>query len=195
MKKNLIVFYSSSHPTSSHLKISIYPSIPTLRYCRHHHPVPLVKSEEFTLRVEGEGLKPTDFTLQELKEKFPAHKVTMTQQCAGNRRSELHRVRPTQGLLWAQGTISTGEFVGVRVRDVVESCLLNKDDNQSVDKALGKLGAKHVHFVAIDEPYAGRGNVAFLLFSSLSPHQSFPIPLLTSLLCSGTMLRFRCKKH
>ena len=156
-KRHPALVVRKQKPFNCETPVSLIPDqyiTPTaLWYCRHHHPVPLVNPEEFTLRVEGEGLRSTDFTLKQLREKFPAHKVTMTQQCAGNRRSELHKVRPTQGLLWAQGTISTGEFVGVRVRDVVESCLLNKDDKESVDKALAKIGAQHVHFVAIDEPY------------------------------------------
>jgi sulfite oxidase len=166
-KRHPALVVRKQKPFNCETPVSLIPDqyiTPTaLWYCRHHHPVPLVDPEEFTLRVEGEGLRCTDFTLKELREKFPAHKVTMTQQCAGNRRSELHKVRPTQGLLWAQGTISTGEFVGVRVRDVVESCLLNKDDKESVDKALSKIGAQHVHFVAVDEPY-----VLLSLFLSLS---------------------------
>lgn len=123
-----------------------------LWYCRHHHPVPLVDEKEYALKIEGLGLRTAEFTLKDLKTKFRPHKVTMTLQCAGNRRRELHNVRPTQGLLWSHGTISTGEFVGARLRDVVASCLEDPSE-ENVEKVMKTIGAQHVHFVAIDDPY------------------------------------------
>ena len=39
--------------------------------------------------------------------RFPPARVCVTMQCAGNRRSELHALAPTQGLHWGCGAVST----------------------------------------------------------------------------------------
>lgn len=123
-----------------------------LWYCRHHHPVPVVDPDTFRLRVEGEGIEPRDFSLQELKDLFPMHAVTMTLQCAGNRRSEYVKAtgEATQGLQWGHGVISTGKFEGVRLRDLVAACVPAGDQS---DAALAAAGVRHCHFIGIDAPY------------------------------------------
>lgn len=53
-----------------------------------------------------------NLTLKQIKA-LPQHKVTVTLQCAGNRRKEMSKVKEVKGLSWNCGSISTAEFTGI----------------------------------------------------------------------------------
>lgn len=55
------------------------------------------------LRVEGEGLRHVELSMEDLKTKFKRHSVTAAMQCSGNRRHGLSQVKPIQGLDWDIG--------------------------------------------------------------------------------------------
>lgn len=57
--------------------------------------------------------------VQDLKTKFPKHSVTATMQCAGNRRSEMNQIKVVKGLNWGAAAISTAEWTGVLLKDVL----------------------------------------------------------------------------
>src|SRR5258705_12028018 len=64
--------------------------------------------------------KPLTVTYDQLTAGFTAHSVVATLACAGNRRAELLRVRPIPGKdPWEHGAISTAEWRGVRLVDVL----------------------------------------------------------------------------
>uniref|UniRef100_A0A8C3NIS0 sulfite oxidase n=1 Tax=Geospiza parvula TaxID=87175 RepID=A0A8C3NIS0_GEOPR len=90
-----------------------------LFFTRNHLPVPAVEPGSYRLRVEGPGGRALSLSLSELRQRFPKHEVTATLQCAGNRRSEMSRVRPVKGLSWDIGAISTARWGGARLRDVL----------------------------------------------------------------------------
>jgi sulfite oxidase len=138
-----------------------------LFYCRHHHPVPKVDAEAYRLEIVGPDdaaaggdaadadaprrggprVRPLSLSLEDLRRLFPKRTVVMTLQCAGNRRSGFEKVRKTQGLKWGSGAISTAEFGGVWLRDVLR--LAGVEDLEAAEA----MGAEHVRFEAIDEPY------------------------------------------
>lgn len=90
-----------------------------LFFTRNHLPVPAVEPSSYRLRVDGPGGRTLSLSLAELRSRFPKHEVTATLQCAGNRRSEMSRVRPVKGLPWDIGAISTARWGGARLRDVL----------------------------------------------------------------------------
>ncbi|KAM9252145.1 sulfite oxidase, mitochondrial [Cariama cristata] len=90
-----------------------------LFFTRNHLPVPAVDPGLYRLRVEGPGGRALSLSLSELRSRFPKHEVTATLQCAGNRRTEMSRVRPVKGLAWDIGAISTARWGGARLRDVL----------------------------------------------------------------------------
>uniref|UniRef100_A0A8C2SPL9 Sulfite oxidase n=1 Tax=Coturnix japonica TaxID=93934 RepID=A0A8C2SPL9_COTJA len=90
-----------------------------LFFTRNHLPVPAVEPGSYRLRVDGPGGRTLSLSLDELRNRFPKHEVTATLQCAGNRRSEMSRVRPVKGLSWDIGAISTARWGGARLRDVL----------------------------------------------------------------------------
>lgn len=111
-----------------------------IHYVRNHLPVPLVDTHEYALIIEGLGVKSTKLTLEDIKTKFPIVKVTVAIQCAGNRRSEMNKVKQVKGLEWSGGAIGNAEWTGVRLRD-----LLNYVGIDSTK------GIEHIQFEGLDK--------------------------------------------
>ena len=108
-------------------------------YARNHGPIPDIATEHWRLRVDGMVEKPLELTYEQLTTEFDAHSVVATLACAGNRRAELMRVRPIPGKdPWAHGAISTAEWHGARLVDVLEAAGVRQDV------------ASHVAFAAPD---------------------------------------------
>ncbi|XP_016160412.1 PREDICTED: sulfite oxidase, mitochondrial, partial [Ficedula albicollis] len=118
-----------------------------LFFTRNHLPVPAVDPGSYRLRVEGPGGRSLSLSLAELRQRFPKHEVIATLQCAGNRRSEMSRVRPVKGLAWDIGAISTARWGGARLRDVLLAAGLG-------DKT-GDDGEWHVCFEGLDADASG----------------------------------------
>ncbi len=62
------------------------------------------------LRIEGEGLRHVELSLNDLKTKFKRHSVAAAMQCSGNRRHGMNEVKKIQGLDWDIGTESQRLF-------------------------------------------------------------------------------------
>ncbi|KAI4895484.1 hypothetical protein NFI96_016433 [Prochilodus magdalenae] len=90
-----------------------------LFFKRNHFPVPQVDPGKYRLEIEGLPRGTVSLTLDELKSRFPKHTVTATLQCAGNRRSDMHKVKQVKGLNWGVGAISNATWSGARLRDVL----------------------------------------------------------------------------
>ncbi|CDQ56619.1 unnamed protein product [Oncorhynchus mykiss] len=87
---------------------------------RNHLPVPQVDPKSYRLQVEGvPGGVSLSLSLEELKTHFPKHTVTATLQCAGNRRSEMNKVKQVKGLNWGIAAISNATWSGARLKDVL----------------------------------------------------------------------------
>ncbi|KAJ8412130.1 hypothetical protein AAFF_G00143970 [Aldrovandia affinis] len=111
---------------------------------RNHLPVPKVDPAAYRLEIEGLPNGPVSLSLDELKTRFPKHTVTATLQCAGNRRSEMNRVKQVKGLDWGIAAISNATWAGARLRDVL--------------LAAGYVPGgtvRHVQFEGLDKDVAG----------------------------------------
>lgn len=117
-------------------------------YVRNHLPVPKVDLEKFKVTLEGLGASEVkEYTLDELK-KLPKTEIMATIQCAGNRRNEMHDVKPVKGLLWSLGAIGNatwagiyinGQSIGVKLSDILNDSGYILDDN-----------VQHVHFHGLE---------------------------------------------
>lgn len=58
------------------------------------------------LRVEGEGLRSVELSLQDLRTKFRKHSMSAALQCSGNRRQEMSAIRPIKGGDWSIGEMA-----------------------------------------------------------------------------------------
>lgn len=120
-----------------------------LFYVRNHMWVPTIPDDpnQYTLTIELEDGTIKEYTLHDLKTKFPAHKVTAVLQCSGNRRSHMSEEsgRKANGLPWNVGAISNASWEGVLLSDVLA------DAGFDIPSALaGTSEAKHVQFSALE---------------------------------------------
>jgi sulfite oxidase len=95
--------------------ITPFPSF----YVRNHGTMPSVDPAAYKLTIEGLVAHPMSFTLEQLQ-RMDQVTVPATLQCAGNRRSEQNLVKPVSGVLWNAGAISTAEWKGVRLAELLE---------------------------------------------------------------------------
>ncbi|XP_012943234.1 sulfite oxidase [Aplysia californica] len=111
-----------------------------LFFVRNHLPVPSVEPKDYRLDVSlDSGSK--SFTYDDLKSKFDKRSVVAVTQCAGNRRSEMVKVKPVKGLNWGSAAISNAKWSGVCLDD-----LLLK---QGVD--IEKVRGKYIVFEGMDK--------------------------------------------
>jgi sulfite oxidase len=127
-----------------------------LFYVRNHHPVPDLNADTFVMEIDGKSVQPTKLSVADLKAKYPKHTVVVTTQCAGNRRTQLSQHRETQGLPWSTGAISTAEWAGAKLRDVLADAGLD----------VNNADIQHVQFEAVDAPYGASIPVQ----KALDPH-------------------------
>lgn len=115
-------------------------------YIRNHLPVPKIDPEDYQLEIEGFNGKPNvTLTLENLKKNYAKHSVVASIQCAGNRRSEMTKVKEVKGLFWGAAAISNAEWSGAKLCDVLKS--------QGID--LKDPRVKHVQFEGYDTDATG----------------------------------------
>lgn len=88
---------------------------------RSHGAIPVLDAAEHRLRIAGRVANPLELSLDELRSSLPAVSVVATMQCAGNRRADMQRVRPTSGDRWAHGAIGNAEWTGVSLAAVLRA--------------------------------------------------------------------------
>jgi len=91
-------------------------------YARNHGPIPLIDPDTWRLRVDGLVERDLDLSLADLRRRFTPRTLTITLQCAGNRRSGLIGVRDIPGEHpWGPGATSTAEWTGVSLAEVLRA--------------------------------------------------------------------------
>jgi DMSO/TMAO reductase YedYZ molybdopterin-dependent catalytic subunit len=90
---------------------------PTTRfYRRNHFPIPVLDEAPWRLGVSGVVDRPLSLSLHELTQ-LPAETMVVTLECAGNGRAQFRP--PTPGVQWGVGAVSTAEWTGPRLADVL----------------------------------------------------------------------------
>jgi len=115
-----------------------------LFFVRNHLPVPDLKGKDCRLKIEGTS-KCITLDLNELKSKFEKVEIISAIQCAGNRRSEMNKIKKVKGLSWSHNAISNAKWGGVLLRDLLLAAGIDPND-----KTL-----KHVHFEGADKDVSG----------------------------------------
>lgn len=151
-----------------------------LFYVRNHLWVPQVKLDDYKLLIDLPDGTEKEYSLKELQDKFKECNVTATMQCSGNRRKHMTEAsRATNGLQWDVGAISTAEWTGVRLRDVLADC--------GVDVTAIPDGVEHAQFtgseaygasIPIDKALDPRGDVLLaykMNGQALPPDHGYPL--------------------
>ncbi len=87
-----------------------------LFYVRNHFPVPALQADTWRLRVVGAVERELTLSLDDLR-RMTTRSVTMTLECAGNSRSTLNPI--VRGVQWGNGAVSTAEWTGVSLIEVL----------------------------------------------------------------------------
>ena len=90
-------------------------------YVRSHGTIPELDENTHRLRVAGQVEKPFEFSIADLRRHFTVRMVAAVMQCAGNRRADMQRVKPTSGDPWAPGAIGNAKWTGVSLCDVLRA--------------------------------------------------------------------------
>ena len=118
--------FNAEPPVSLLLQDFITPT--DLFFVRNHLPVPTIKPDNYRLNISVHGKEKalSLYTLHKLEQKS----VVTTIQCAGNRRSDMVKVKPVKGLNWGFAAISTAEWSGPTLKDVLKQCGVNLDTTE-----------------------------------------------------------------
>jgi len=85
-----------------------------------------INVSEWKLTFKGESvLKEKSYSLQELQTKFKVHTYQITLECGGNGRGEFYP--PAEGNQWGVGAVSSAQWTGVRLKDLLEDVGIKKD--------------------------------------------------------------------
>lgn len=113
-------------------------------FVRSHAPTPRIDAAEWSLRIEGDAVRsPVTYTYDDLWRAFPLVSVTRTIECAGNRRVLFGQQygQKIPGTPWGRGAVSTAEWTGVRLRDLLEAADLSPDAHDVMPEALDESRA------------------------------------------------------
>ncbi|KAK3736503.1 hypothetical protein QZH41_009389, partial [Actinostola sp. cb2023] len=117
-------------------------------FVRNHMPVPAIDDNDYRLTLSGKGVRDVSLSLMDLKHKFKKHTVVATLQCAGNRGNDMSKVKAIPGLNVGSGLISTAQWGGALLKDILEDAGLD-------DEAIESLDIEHVQFEALDFDMTG----------------------------------------
>ncbi len=107
-------------------------------YSRNHGPIPCLDGPTWRLEVGGLVAHQLDLSVDHLRHRYPEQTLVATLQCAGNRRKGLLEFGDIPGEApWGATAISTAEWTGVRLSDLLSDAELHAD-------------AEHVEFLAAD---------------------------------------------
>ncbi|MBM3993541.1 MAG: sulfite oxidase [Planctomycetes bacterium] len=87
-----------------------------LHYVRNHFPTPMLDGRTWRLRVSGAVERELELSLDDLR-RMTSRTVTITLECAGNSRASLEP--SVRGVQWGNGAVSTSEWTGVSLIDVL----------------------------------------------------------------------------
>lgn len=101
-------------------------------YVRNHLPVPDITVDDFELEIEDEVTgKHLSFKFDDIKN-YQKHSITAAIMCGGNRRSEMHNVKPVKGLSWGAAAIGNAVWSGPRLCEILKDLGIESDDKRHV---------------------------------------------------------------
>ncbi|KAK6165305.1 hypothetical protein SNE40_022255 [Patella caerulea] len=112
-----------------------------LFFVRNHLPVPVVDMKSYRLEIGIEGKNKLKLNIDELKKNFPKMYTASVVQCAGNRRSEMTKIKAVKGLNWNNAAISNASWAGATLNDVMNKAGIDLD----------KCSHKHIVFEGMDK--------------------------------------------
>lgn len=155
-----LIRLTGSHPMNAepptHLLMNNLITPAPLHYVRSHGSVPKLDWDKHTLQVKGLVKEERQFSMDDIS-RMEAVSFPVTMVCDGNRRKELNMIRHTKGFNWGAGAVSTSNWKGARLRDLLSCC--------GVDESKGK----YVWFEGADNLVQGHYGTSIPLEIALDP--------------------------
>ena len=142
-------------------------------YVRNHFPTPTLQPDTWHLEVHGLVERPLHLSLRDLQN-MSSQTLVATLECAGNGRSTFSP--PVDGEQWRLGAVSTAEWTGVPLVEVLDRALPQPDARAIVLRGADSgsvQGSEPIHFergLSLDET---RGSDAVLAYAM----NGEPLPL------------------
>ena len=151
-------------------------------FVRSHAPTPLIDAATWSLRIEGDGLdRSCAYTYDDLLHHFPLVSITRTIECAGNRRVLFGEEtgHAFEGTQWGRGAISTAEWTGVRLRELLEPAGVVASARDVLPESLDAIRARRP--LPLTKALADDTIVAIAMNGEpLPPDHGFPARLVVS---------------
>jgi len=150
-------------------------------YIRNHFPVPRIEAASWRLEVGGRVPRPGGLDLADI-EALPPCSVVTTLECAGNGRTGFDP--PVEGEPWGLGAVSTAEWTGVPLIDVLDG--VGAESGQYVvvrgaDRGRVEELAEPIRFergMAVDEVRHSGALLAYAMNGEpLPPRHGYPLRL------------------
>lgn len=150
-------------------------------YVRNHLWVPPAdESGNSKITIELYDGEEVEYSISDLKSKFAQIEVTATLQCSGNRRKHMTEgSRSTNGLQWNTGAISTANWTGVRLRDILHDTGFPVNDPPDEVQHIQFQGSEaYGASIPIEKALSRKGDVLLVHSMNgkpLSPDHGFPL--------------------
>ena len=152
-------------------------------YLRNHFHLPTLDPETYRLSVTGLVEREQSFSLRELRAMRSQSRM-ITLECAGNGRSLFNP--PAEGEKWNLGAVSTAEWTGVPLREVLAHASVLKHAREvlfrGADRGKVEGRAEPVHFersLRVDDPNLDDALLAYAMNGeALSVPHGFPLRLI-----------------
>jgi DMSO/TMAO reductase YedYZ molybdopterin-dependent catalytic subunit len=96
-------------------------------YVRNHFQIPNLDPAAFRLSVGGNVERPLSLSIRDLQN-MRSQTLVVTLECAGNGRTLFER--PTEGEKWAVGAVSTAEWTGVPMSEILDRAGVRTEANE-----------------------------------------------------------------
>lgn len=151
-------------------------------FVRSHSPTPSIDVAGWALHIGGDAAgRPASVGYDELCHRFPQVSIERTLECAGNRRVLFGEELGTtfDGTQWGRGAISSAEWTGVRLRDLLAGVGVAADAVDVLAVSLDSAGARRP--LPIAKAMADDTIVATAMNGeTLPPDHGFPARLVVS---------------
>jgi DMSO/TMAO reductase YedYZ molybdopterin-dependent catalytic subunit len=149
-------------------------------YVRNHFHMPRLDAASFRLAVGGLVERPLSLDMNDLR-KLPSQTLVVTLECAGNGRSLFSP--PIDGEKWNVGAVSTAEWTGVPLREVLDRAGVRRGAVEVVFRGddAGSIDGRNVRFERSLSLDAARDSEALLAFAmngeALPIQHGYPVRL------------------
>jgi len=152
-------------------------------YVRNHFHIPAIEASSWRLEVGGLVERPLSLSLRDLRN-MSSERLVVTLECAGNGRSLLQP--PVEGEKWGLGAVSTAEWIGVPLVEVLDRAGLEAKAREIVFRGAdeGRLAGRDepIRFersLKIDDARGGGAILAYAMNGEALPVQhGYPLRLI-----------------